>query len=116
MPPTDLEAAVTTDRLFTQCMVVGDDRPFISALCVVNEGPWAALCEELGLDPNDPASLDKKGSQGRGASPHQGGHLGLSQLRVPRQVTLLKEGFTIENGLLTPHLEVEAPHDRPRAL
>ena len=30
VPPADLESAITSDRLFSQCMVVGDDRPFIA--------------------------------------------------------------------------------------
>lgn len=107
VPPTDLEAAVTTDRLFTQCMVVGDDRPFISALCVVNEGPWAALCEELGLDPNDPASLDKKEAKAAALRRIKAATSGFPNYGVPRQVTLLKEGFTIENGLLTPTLKLK---------
>ena len=107
VPPTDLEAAVTTDRLFTQCMVVGDDRPFISALCVVNDAPWAALCEELGLDPNDPASLDKKEAKAAALRRIKAATSGFPNYGVPRQVTLLKEGFTIENGLLTPTLKLK---------
>ena len=40
-----MELAIQTDPLFEQVMVVGEARPFITALAVVNEAEWENKCE-----------------------------------------------------------------------
>jgi len=51
--PADIEMAITADRLFEQAMVVGEGRPFLAALVVLNEGEWLMLAKTVGVDAGD---------------------------------------------------------------
>lgn len=57
IPPTDMELAIQTDPLFEQVMVVGEARPFITALAVVNEAEWEKFAKEFNVDPSDDRML-----------------------------------------------------------
>ena len=107
VPPADLEAAIETDPLFSQAMVVGDDRPFIAALAVVNPSEWESFCRELGLDPKDPASYASREAQQAAVRRIKRAASGFPNYGVPRQVKLLSEPWTIENGTLTPTLKLK---------
>jgi long-chain acyl-CoA synthetase len=56
--PAELEMALTTDRLFEQTMVVGDGRPYLVALVVLNDVEWLRLAGRLGLDAADDSILE----------------------------------------------------------
>ncbi len=107
IPPADLEAAIETDRLFSQSMVMGDDRPFISALVVVNPEEWKTVCNELKIDPTDPASLTDPKAKKLALRRIKAATAGFPNYGVPRQVTLLSEPWTIDNGMLTPTLKMK---------
>lgn len=107
IPPNDLESAICSDRLFSQVMVVGDDRPFIAALAVVNPDAWKTLCEELGLDPDNPASLVSKEATAAALRRIKKAASGFPNYGVPRQIRLYSEAWTIDNGLLTPTLKLK---------
>lgn len=57
IPPADLESAIEFDPLFDQAYVIGENRPFISTMVVLNKTEWTKLATTLDLDPNDPESL-----------------------------------------------------------
>ena len=107
VPPADLEAAIETDRLFAQSMVVGDDRPFIAALTVVNPEEWKRVAEGLGLNPDDPASLKDPKAKREALRRIKAATSSFPNYGVPRQVALTTEPWTIENGLLTPTLKMK---------
>src|SRR5512133_647695 len=48
--PIELEMAISTDRLFEQTMVVGEGRPYLSALLQLNEAEWTKLAGTLAVD------------------------------------------------------------------
>jgi long-chain acyl-CoA synthetase len=107
VPPADLEAAIEGDRLFAQSMVIGNDRPFISALCVVNAEEWKKVCAGLGLDPSDPASYKSSAARREALRRVKAATSSFPNYGVPRQVALLAEPWTIENGMLTPTLKIK---------
>ncbi len=107
IPPADLEAAIEMDRLFAQTMVVGDDRPYIALMAVVNPEAWKDFCAKLGLDPTDPASLDAKEARLAALRRVKAAAKGFPNYGIPRQVKLLSEPWTIENGFLTPTLKLK---------
>lgn len=43
IPPADMEQAIAGDHLFDQVMIVGEGRPFLSALVVLNQSIWHKL-------------------------------------------------------------------------
>src|SRR5258708_3939500 len=63
IPPADLELAITGDPFFTQVFVVGEDRPFIAAVAVIERGEWQTMARRLGLDPEDPKSLNHSAAE-----------------------------------------------------
>lgn len=52
--PSDIESWLMADPLFAQAMVVGNDRPMVVALAVLDIEHWRGFCEKLGLDPSAP--------------------------------------------------------------
>ncbi len=48
--PGELEMALAADRLFEQIMVVGEGRPYLIALLVLNEAEWLKLAATLAVD------------------------------------------------------------------
>lgn len=57
IPPADLESAITEEPLFFQAMVIGEGKPFITALIVLHKKGWQNFALNLGLNPDDTASL-----------------------------------------------------------
>ncbi len=57
LPPADIEAAITHDPLFEQAMIIGEARPYLTALVVLNAEQWPEYAASIGLDPNDSTVL-----------------------------------------------------------
>lgn len=105
LPPADLEMAITGDPLFEQALVVGDGRPFLSAIVVLDRTLWQRLARGLGLDPDDPAALDAEAARkalleriGERLRPFPG-------YANVYQVTATLEPWTVDNEMLTPTLK-----------
>ncbi|MFZ5593442.1 MAG: AMP-dependent synthetase/ligase [Pseudomonadota bacterium] len=106
VPPADMEMAIMLDPLFEQVMVIGEGKPYLSALTVLSRERWAALAGELGLDPDAPASLQDKRALSM-ALERIGVQLrGFHAYAQVRRVALLVEPWTVENELLTPTLKM----------
>lgn len=58
VPPTDVEMAIATDALFEQAMVIGEGRPYLSALLVLNAEQWPSLAAKAGVSPDVPENLN----------------------------------------------------------
>ncbi|MFZ0790325.1 MAG: AMP-binding protein, partial [Chromatiaceae bacterium] len=107
VPPADMEMALTLDPLFDQAMVLGEGRPYLAALLVLNGDAWSRLARRLGLDPEDPASLESgkalQSAQSR-VRERLKGFPGFAQVRA---LHLRLEPWTVENGLMTPTLKLK---------
>ena len=117
VPPSEMEAAILLDPLFEQVMIVGEGRPYLAALAVLNEAHWADFAASLNADPRHPAALRDprvaKALVQRVA--RQLRHFpGYAQIR---RVYPELEPWTLEDGLLTPTLKVKRKQvlDRYRA-
>jgi len=109
VPPADMESAISLDPLFEQVMVIGEGRPFLSALLVLNPEHWPEFARGLGVDPDDPHALGGAGV--RSAVQKRVTRLlkdfpGYAKIR---QVYLGLEPWSVENGLMTPTLKVKRP-------
>lgn len=117
VPPTDMESAILLDPLFEQVMVVGEGKPYLAALTVLNEEHWQEFAAHLNVDPRHPGALrDPKVMK---ALTHRVAHHlkhfpGYAQIR--RLHPELKP-WTLEDGLLTPTLKIKRNQvlDRYRA-
>ena len=107
VPPSDMELAITLDPIFEQAIVIGEGRPYLSALVVLNVDLWPGLAQECGLDPMDQASLRDSRLNSlllgriRDALKYFPGYAKI------RRVSAHLEPWTIDNGLLTPTLKIK---------
>ena len=109
VPPNDLELAITEDPLFDQVMVVGEGKPHLAALVVLNADAWHGLARSLSLDATDPVTLRAS------AAMHSVReriaallHSFPAHARIPA-VWLTLDPWTIENGLITPTMKLKRP-------
>jgi long-chain acyl-CoA synthetase len=117
VPPTEMESAILLDPLFEQVMLVGEGKPYLAALTVLNEEHWQAFAASLNIDPHQPAALtDPKVLKAltQRAAAHLKQYPGYAQIR--RLHPELKP-WTVDNGLLTPTLKIKRNQvlDRYRA-
>lgn len=61
VPPEDLQLAITTEPIFEQVLVIGENRPFLAAIVVLNPGQWNLLAKRLGIDPQDQEQWNSPG-------------------------------------------------------
>jgi long-chain acyl-CoA synthetase len=105
--PADMEIAIAMDALFEQVLVIGEGRPFLSVLIVPEAEHWKGLTEGLGLDPEDPASLQHPKVMDhvyRRIADQLRDFPGYAQVR---KAVLLNEPWSVENGYLTPTLKTK---------
>jgi len=106
VPPGDMEMAIALDPLVDQVIIIGEGRPYLTALAVPNPEALARLGRDLGLDAQDPALyLDERVAN---QVLRQIQHLirdfpGYAKLHG---LTLVEEPWTIENGMMTPTLKL----------
>ncbi len=107
VPPADMEMAIALDGLFEQVMVVGEGRPYLSALVVLEQTQYRALAAQLGLDPDAPETRQNEALQqvllGRVGRQIRG-FPGYAQIH---QVGVAAEPWSVDNGLLTPTLKLK---------
>ncbi|MEA2079692.1 MAG: long-chain fatty acid--CoA ligase [Pseudomonadota bacterium] len=109
VPPVDMEAAICLDPLFDQALVVGEGKPSLGAVLVLNSDLWFGFARELGLDPFVRESLENE----------QLHRKVLSRLRKQlhefpgyakiRHIVLTLDPWTVEDDLVTPTLKVKRP-------
>ncbi len=105
--PADMEMMITTDAWFEQAMVVGEGKPFLSALIVLNKERWTELAKNQEVDVTSPESLSAKTIHKiilARLTKQIKDFPGYAQIR---RIILLLEPWTVENGLLTPSLKIK---------
>ncbi len=107
VPPSDMEMAITLDPLFEQAIVVGEGRPYLTALVVLNADLWPGLAQECGLDPMSYASLQDAGLNSLLLGRIKGALADFPGYAKIRRISVQLEPWTIDNGLLTPTLKLK---------
>jgi long-chain acyl-CoA synthetase len=105
--PGDVELALTNAPLFDQAMLVGDRRPYVGALLVLNRDGWASLAEGLGLAPEDEASLSDPRVKSAVLEIVQTRLAAFPRPSQVRAVHLFRNPWTLEEGLLTPTMKLK---------
>jgi long-chain acyl-CoA synthetase len=99
VPPADMEMCIAMDPLFEQVLIVGEGKPYLSAIVVLNEEHALSL----GLDPLDINEQQMEEILSR-INHHLDNFPGYAKVV---RVTLLKEPWSVENGLITPTLKLK---------
>ncbi|MGY1827155.1 MULTISPECIES: AMP-dependent synthetase/ligase [unclassified Blastococcus] len=107
--PAVLEDRLRAHRLVSQCIVVGDQRPYIAALVTLDEEALPQWLESKGKDtgltaaqlredPDVLAELEAAVAEANKA---------VSQAEAIKRFTVLATDFTEDNGMLTPSLKLK---------
>jgi len=107
VPPVDMEAAICLDPLFDQALVVGEARPSLGAVVVLNSDLWFGFAGELGLDPFARDSLENERLHRKVLSRLQKQLHEFPGYAKIRRVILALEPWTVEDDLVTPTLKVK---------
>lgn len=102
VPPVDMEAAITRDPLFEQVLIVGEGRPYLSALLVLNVVQWQTAARGLGVDPQARQALYNPQVESwilQRIARQCSGFPGYAKVR---RAALSLTPWTVENGLSTP--------------
>jgi long-chain acyl-CoA synthetase len=107
VPPVDMEAAILRDPLFEQVMLLGEGKPYLSIIAVLNADHWQKLCAEHHLDSAAAGLASSKQVEEIAL-----GRIALNLREFPgyaqvRRVGLTLEPWTVENGLLTPTMKLK---------
>ena len=109
LPPVDMENAILRDPLFEQVMMLGEAKPYLSLIAVLNADHWKKLAAEKGWKVDDPGVMRAKEVQSA-ITARVGAQLkqfpGYAQVR---RVSVSLDPWTMENGLLTPTLKLKRP-------
>ncbi|MBL8512277.1 MAG: long-chain fatty acid--CoA ligase [Betaproteobacteria bacterium] len=104
VPPVDMELAIQLDPLFEQVMVVGEAKPYLSVIAVLNDEVWAKVAAdnqlEVRLDSTSPKTEKFLTQRISAQIKHFPGYAQV------RKVTIAPEKWTVDNGLMTPTLKL----------
>jgi long-chain acyl-CoA synthetase len=103
--PSDLEAAIGTDGAFEQTMIVGEGRPYLAALLVLNLHRWQQEAASLEVDLHSPEALRSTAATEWALARVTNALRGFPSYAMPRRVCLITEPWTVANGLMTPTLK-----------
>lgn len=98
--PADVEQAICAGALFDQAIVIGEGRPFLSAIVVLNR----QQCQRQGINVNDLGSDAVRQALLQRIAKHMHAFPGYARIY---QVSATVEAWQLENGLLTPTLKIK---------
>lgn len=103
VPPADIELAIAADPLFEQVLVIGEGRPYLAALVVLNNEEWTSLA---GVAPvGGEAAAVEEFLLARIAE-RMAGFPGYARIR---RVQVASIPWEVANGLLTATLKMRRP-------
>lgn len=100
IPPADVEQAICSDALFDQTIVIGERKPFLSAIVVLNP----QQCKIQKISANNLNDEEVKSKLLDKISTYMDEFPGYAQIY---KITATIEPWEIENGLLTPTLKIK---------
>jgi long-chain acyl-CoA synthetase len=105
--PANLEAEIKQHPLVSQCVVVGDRRPYLVALVTLDPEEAAAYAKENGRD-ETPAQLSANPDVKASIMAHVDQiNQNFARVEQVKKIAILPEDLSQENGELTPTLKVK---------
>ncbi len=92
--PAVLEDRVRAHQYVSQCLVVGDGKPFVAALVTIDTEAWTGSLDDPALESAVQEAIDDANSQ-------------VSQAESIRKFVILPDDWTEQNGYLTPSFKVK---------
>jgi long-chain acyl-CoA synthetase len=105
--PVDMEMAIAMDPLIEQVMVVGEQKPYLSAICILNPDYWPEFASSQGIDTNQPKVLEQPEVESAVlARIAELVKMFPGYARIVR-LHLSFEPWSVENGLMTPTMKLK---------
>ncbi|MBC7623056.1 MAG: long-chain fatty acid--CoA ligase [Aeromicrobium sp.] len=104
VPPVDMELAIQLDPVFEQVLVFGEGKPYLSAVAVLNDDEWARAAADAKVDLTSDANGKAEKLLVQRIAKRIKDFPGYAQVR---KVSVVKEKWTIDNGLITPTLKLK---------
>jgi len=105
--PADLEQAIMQDPLFEQVMVLGEQRPFIAAIAVLNRAMMENEARKLGISGTLDDSLNSDRVHAWVLARIKRSVAQFPSYATPRKIWLTLEPWTVSAGLMTPTLKLK---------
>ncbi|MFW2514429.1 AMP-dependent synthetase/ligase [Demequina sp. SO4-13] len=106
--PAELEDRIRAYALVSQCVVVGDGKPFIAALITLDADALPGWLQSKGMEPMTPAEAAKdERIVARIQKAIDRANNAVSRAESVRAFRILDSDLTIDNGMLTPSLKVK---------
>jgi len=106
IPPGDMELAIAMNPLFEQAMVVGEGRPYLAALTVLNRAKWGELAARQGIAAGQRDRLDTNAVEHillNEIAPLIDAFPGYAKIR---RVYATMDSWTAQDGLITTTLKL----------
>jgi len=105
--PANLESEIKQHPLVSQCVVVGDRKPYLVALVTLDPEEAVAYAREHGL-PEDPAQLASNGEVRAAIEAHLAkANEKFARVEQVKKIAILPQDLSQESGELTPTLKVK---------
>lgn len=105
--PAVLEDRLRANALVSQCMVVGDQQPFIAAIVTIDPEEWPRFAEKHGKTGEVADHLEDEDLIAAVQAAIDDTNKAVSRAESIRTFKILPTDFTIETGELTPTLKVK---------
>jgi long-chain acyl-CoA synthetase len=92
--PAVLEDRVRAHPYVSQCLVVGDGKPFVAALVTIDTEAWTGSLDDPALESAVQEAIDDANAQ-------------VSQAEAIKRFVILPDDWTEQNGYLTPSFKVK---------
>ena len=109
--PAVLEDRLRAHRLVSQCVVVGDQQPFIGCLVTIDAEAIPAWLEQNGRDKDTPVSelTDDADLRAEIQKAVDEANKAVSKAEAIKSFRILATDFTVEDGQLTPSMKLKRP-------
>jgi len=105
--PEEIEARVKSSPFISQVVLIGDARPFCSALITLEVGAVRAWAKKYGIAKSDlELARDSKVKEQIWSEVEKVNQSSANHEMI-RKISIISEDFTVENGLLTPTFKVK---------
>lgn len=102
--PSDMELAIAQDAFFEQVMILGEARPYLTAIAVLDKDLWKRFAKDYGYNASDFTKPEIEKLLLKRLSHNLQNFPGYAQIR---RMTCTIEPWTIEQDLITPTLKVK---------
>ncbi len=107
IPPVDMEDAIKLQPIFDNVIIVGESKPYLGAVVVLDSEKWVGLAKNHQLDPFDQSALTDNKLHKTVLQQIAAALKDFPGYAKVRRVVLKLDPWTVENGLLTPTLKTK---------